>query len=62
MGNEAGTNHFAEQEAKIRCDCLHTVLQVVIQLDAILSKGDDLVAEIGDVFNVLLADLLSVYC
>mmetsp|Transcript_10245 Transcript_10245/g.25742 ORF Transcript_10245/g.25742 Transcript_10245/m.25742 type:complete len:235 (+) Transcript_10245:636-1340(+) len=57
VGDQAGPNKLADQDSQVGRNGLHPVLQVLIQLRAVLANGQDLVAQGLDVFKILAADL-----
>lgn len=57
MGNQTGANRFADQHRQIGSHREHPGLQIVGQMCAILVDGENFVAEVLNVGDVLLGNL-----
>lgn len=57
VGNQTGSDKLADHCCEVGGDGLHAVLEVIIELCPVFADRDNLVAQVSNVFNVLVGNL-----
>eukprot|EP00123_Amoebidium_parasiticum_P006096 comp17151_c0_seq1/m.15966 comp17151_c0_seq1/g.15966 ORF comp17151_c0_seq1/g.15966 comp17151_c0_seq1/m.15966 type:complete len:323 (+) comp17151_c0_seq1:1239-2207(+) len=59
MGNQTGTNKLTNHAREVGGNGIHACLEVVVQLRAVLTNGDHLLAQVDNVGHILLAHVAT---
>jgi hypothetical protein len=57
VGDEPRSHEFSHHHAQVRCDGLHSVLEVIVELLTVVMDVQHLPAQLRDVVQIFVADL-----